>query len=88
MGAVAEGRVSRVLALTEEGIALFFRSERFRRKTGPLVRTVTEWLARRVTAGAEVIGFPRFEGDFAGSGGGNFWFGHERVVAFCQEKGK
>lgn len=73
---VAEGGVSGSLALTEKGIAVFFRFKFLRRKVRSLVGTVAERLVGRVPAGAEKVGFTCFEGNFDGLLGCDIGFGH------------
>lgn len=84
MRSVTKGRVPRVFALAEEGVAVFLCGEGFRGEAGPFVGAVAPGLAGGVAAGAVVIRLPGFEDDFAGRGGGDLGFGHEGKMAACQ----
>lgn len=52
-----------MFALAEEGLPIFFGDEGFRRKVGPLVRSVAERLIGGLAAGAKVIFFTCLEID-------------------------
>ena len=74
--AIAERSICCLFALAEVGLTIGFCGEGLGCKTGALVRTVAEWLAGRLSAGAEVVGFSGFEFDRDGLVVGDSWFVH------------
>jgi hypothetical protein len=91
VAAVAERRMSCVLATAEVGGFGFSSFELYRREFGALVAAVAEGLAGAQATGAPVVAFAGFDFDGIGTLLGNGWFGHGEfslkvgidIIAYC-----